>query len=412
MTVATDDQAPWGRVDDDGTVYVREGDGERAVGQYPDATPAEALAYYERKFTELNGQVTLLEQRVKRGASAADVTKTVAHLKQLLVEPSAVGDVAALRTRVDALDSTVGELTEKQSAEAQEALVEAVAYRTSLVVEAETLAAQDPARVQWKQVTASVDDIFARWQKHQAEGPRIPKGEGNDLWKRFRAARSTIDQHRKAFYADLDATHREARQRKQALVEAADGLAAKGADGIPEYRRLLDDWKRAGRAGKKYDDALWARFKRAGDVLYAAKGEVVAQDEAEYHDNLTLKLELLEQAEKILTNTDRVSAREALTTIQLRWDEIGRVPRDQVRPVEDRLRKVESHVRQLDEQHWEKNDPERKARSEGLASQLQDAITKLEDELAAAEAGGDARKVKDAREALDARRVWLDALGS
>jgi hypothetical protein len=412
MTVATDDQAPWGRVDDDGTVYVREGDGERAVGQYPDATPAEALAYYERKFTELNGQVTLLEQRVKRGASAADVTKTVAHLKQLLVEPSAVGDVAALRTRVDALDSTVGELTEKQSAEAQEALVEAVAYRTSLVVEAETLAAQDPARVQWKQVTASVDDIFARWQKHQAEGPRIPKGEGNDLWKRFRAARSTIDQHRKAFYADLDATHREARQRKQALVEAADGLAAKGADGIPEYRRLLDDWKRAGRAGKKYDDALWARFKRAGDVLYAAKGEVVAQDEAEYHDNLTLKLELLEQAEKILTNTDRVSAREALTTIQLRWDEIGRVPRDQVRPVEDRLRKVESHVRQLDEQHWEKNNPERKARSEGLASQLQDAITKLEDELAAAEAGGDARKVKDAREALDARRVWLDALGS
>jgi hypothetical protein len=412
MTVATDDQAPWGRVDDDGTVYVREGDGERAVGQYPDATPAEALAYYERKYTELNGQVTLLEQRVKRGASASDVTKTVAHLKQLLVEPSAVGDVAALRARVDALDSTVGELTEKQSAEAQEALAEAVAYRTSLVVEAETLAAQDPARVQWKQVTASVDDIFSRWQKHQTDGPRIPKGEGNDLWKRFRAARSTIDQHRKAFYADLDATHREARQRKQALVEAADALAPKGADGIPEYRRLLDDWKRAGRAGKKYDDALWARFKRAGDVLYAAKGEVVAQDDAEFQGNLTLKLELLDEAEKILANDDRVSAREALTTIQLRWDEIGRVPRDQVRPVEDRLRKVESHVRQLDEQHWEKNNPERKARSEGLASQLQDAITKLEDELAAAEAGGDARKVKDAREALDARRVWLDALGS
>jgi hypothetical protein len=412
MTVATDDQAPWGRVDDDGTVYVREGDGERAVGQFPDATPAEALAYYERKYTELNGQVTLLEQRVKRGASASDVTKTVAHLKQLLVEPSAVGDLAALRTRVDALDSTVGELTEKQSAEAQEALVEAVAYRTSLVAEAEALAAQDPARVQWKQVTASVDDIFARWQKHQTEGPRIPKGEGNDLWKRFRTARSTIDQHRKAFYADLDATHREARQRKQALVESADALASKGADGIPEYRRLLDDWKRAGRAGKKYDDALWARFKRAGDVLYAAKGEIVAQDDAEYADNLTAKLALLDDAEKILTNDDRVSAREALTTIQLRWDEIGRVPRDQVRPVEDRLRKVESHVRQLDETHWEKNNPERKARSEGLASQLQDAITKLEDELAEAEAGGDARKVKEAREALDARRVWLDALGS
>jgi len=410
--VATDDQAPWGRVDDDGTVYVRESEGERAVGQYPDATPDEALAYYERKYTELNGQVTLLEQRVARGASASDVTKTVNQLKALLVEPSAVGDLEALRTRVAALDSTVGELTQKQSAEAQEALAEAVAVRTALVVEAETLAAQDPARVQWKQVTATIDEIFARWQKHQQDGPRIPKGEGNELWKRFRTARSTIDQNRKAFYAELDATHREARQRKQALVESADALAAKGADGIPDYRRLLDDWKRAGRAGKKYDDALWARFKRAGDVLYAAKGEVVAQDNVEYEGNLQAKLALLDEAERILTVSDRVAARESLTSIQLRWDEIGRVPREQLRAVEDRLRKVESHVRTLDEEFWQKNNPERKARSEGLASQLQDAISKLEDELAAAEAGGDARKVKDAREALDARKVWLDALGS
>ncbi|MBF4599582.1 DUF349 domain-containing protein [Frigoribacterium sp. VKM Ac-1396] len=409
--MATDDQAPWGRVDDDGTVYVREADGERAVGQYPDATPAEALAYYERKFTELAGQVTLLEQRIKRGASAGDVVKTVTHLRQQLVEPSAVGDLEALRTRVSALDSTVDELTQQQSAEAQQALTEAVAYRTALVVEAETLAAQDPARVQWKQVTASIDDIFARWQKHQQDGPRIPKGEGNDLWKRFRAARTTIDQHRKAFYAELDATHRDARQRKQALVESAEALAPKGVDGIPAYRGLLDDWKRAGRAGKKYDDTLWAKFKRAGDVLYAAKSEVVAQDAAEYDANLAQKLELLTEAERILTVTDRVPAREALTSVQLRWDEIGRVPREQVRVVEDRLRKVESHVRQLDEQFWEKNNPERQARSQGLASQLHDAIGKLEDELATAEASGDARRVREAREALDARKVWLDALG-
>ncbi|NRD25950.1 DUF349 domain-containing protein [Frigoribacterium sp. VKM Ac-2836] len=409
--MATDDQAPWGRVDDDGTVYVREADGERAVGQYPDATPAEALAYYERKFIELAGQVTLLEQRIKRGASAGDVVKTVTHLREQLVEPSAVGDLEALRARVSALDSTVDELTQQQSAEAQKALTEAVAYRTALVVEAETLAAQDPARVQWKQVTASIDDIFARWQKHQQDGPRIPKGEGNDLWKRFRAARTTIDQHRKAFYAELDATHRDARQRKQALVESAEALAPKGVDGIPAYRGLLDDWKRAGRAGKKYDDALWAKFKRAGDVLYAAKSEVVAQDAAEFEGNLAQKLELLTEAEKILTVTDRVPAREALTSVQLRWDEIGRVPREQVRVVEDRLRKVESHVRQLDEQFWEKNNPERQARSQGLASQLHDAISKLEDELRTAETSGDARRVKEAREALDARKVWLDALG-
>jgi len=409
--LATDDQAPWGRVDDEGTVYVREGDGERAVGQYPDATADEALAYYQRKYSELQGQVTLLEQRVKGGAAASDVAKTVRHLREQLVEPSAVGDLQSLRDRVAALDSTVGELTQQQSAEAKAALAAAVAERTTIVEEAEALAAQDPARAQWKQVTASLDELFARWQKHQQEGPRLPKGEGNDLWKRFRTARSTIDQHRKAFYAELDATHREARQRKQALAERAEALAPQGSEGIPAYRGLLDDWKRAGRAGKKYDDALWARFKRAGDVLYAAKNEVTARDQEEFQGNLDQKLALLDEAEGILTVTDRATARDRLTAIQLRWDEIGRVPREQLRSVEDRLRKVEAHVRQLDEDHWQKNDPERKARAQGLAGQLQDAIDKLESELREAEASGDARRVREAQEALDARRVWLDAIG-
>jgi len=64
-----------------------------------------------------------------------------------------------------------------------------------------------------------------------------------------------------------------------------------------------------------------------------------------------------------------------------------------VRTVEDRLRKVEAAVRRLDEEHWEKHNPEREARSEGLASQLQAAIAKLEKELADAQAEGDARKI-------------------
>ena len=110
----TDDQAPWGRVDETGTVFVREASGERAVGQYPDGTPEEALAYFERKFTELAGQVTLLEQRVKRGAPAADVAKAVATLTASIATANAVGDLAALQARIEALSGTFGELTEKQ----------------------------------------------------------------------------------------------------------------------------------------------------------------------------------------------------------------------------------------------------------------------------------------------------------
>ena len=409
--VATDDQAPWGRVDETGTVFVREGDSERAVGQYPDGTPEEALAYFERKYTELAGQVTLLEQRIRRGTPASDLAKTVAALTESVATANAVGDLAALTARLEALGGAVGELTEKQAEENRAAVAAALVERESIVAEAEALAAQDPAKIQWKQATATLDELFARWQKHQADGPRLPKTESNELWKRFRTARTSLEAHRRAFFAELDSVHRDAKSRKQELLERAEALAPQGVDGIPAYRGLLDQWKAAGRAGKKSDDALWARFKAAGDVLYAAKAELDARDNIEYSANLEQKLALLEEAEPLLAETDRDRARAALIGIQRRWDAIGKVPRDSVKSVEERLRKVEAAVRKLDEDHWQRNNPERIARAEGLAGQLQEAIAKLEVELAEAQAGGDAAKIAAAQEALDARRAWLKAIG-
>ncbi|TFB70081.1 DUF349 domain-containing protein [Cryobacterium sp. Hz9] len=392
-------------------MYVREAEGERAVGQYPDATPEEALAYFERKYVELNGQVTLLEQRAKGGAPAADIAKSVANLTVAVANANAVGNLAALAERLGALGGAVSELTEQQSIETKAASAAAVAERAEIVTEAERLAAEDPAKTQWKQTSAALDALFAKWQAHQHDAPRIPKGEANDLWKRFRAARTTIEQNRKTFFAELDSAHKDVRTKKQHLIEQAEGLAPRGADGVSAYRALLDEWKKAGRSGKKQDDAMWAKFKAAGDVLYSVKSEVDAQDNEEFSANLVQKLELVTEAETLLSTTDRNAARDTLTTIQRKWDLIGKVPRDQVKPIEDRLRKVEAVVRKLDDDHWKRNNPETKARTEGLAGQLNDAIAKLEAELATAQKGQNARAIKDATEALEARKTWLKAIG-
>jgi hypothetical protein len=409
--VGSDEATTWGRVDESGTVYVRYEDSERVVGEYPDATPDEALAYFARKYADLEGQVKIAEQRIGTGASANDVARSVEHLRGQIAEARVVGDVKSLEDRVAALTEQVGSLTAEQAQQAQAALDEALAYRAALVDEAEALAAVDPARAQWKQVTAQLDDVFARWQQHQHDGPRIPKNEANELWKRFRTARSTVDQHRRAFYSELDTQHRDARARKQELVQQAEALAPRGSDAIPAYRQLLDEWKGAGRAGKRHDDALWARFKAAGDVLFEQRHAEASAESDEYSGNLEAKLALLTEAEPILQMQDRAAARKALTDVQRRWDEVGRVPRGDVRRIEDRIRAVEDHVRKLEDQHWKASDPERKARQTGLASQLEDAIGKLESELAEAQASADARKIKDAQEALDARKIWLDALG-
>ncbi|HEU0256674.1 MAG TPA: DUF349 domain-containing protein [Microbacteriaceae bacterium] len=407
--MATSDQHPWGRVDETGTVFVRTADGERAVGQFPDGSADEALAYFERKFADLEGQVRLLEQRARLGSAANAVAKAAATLRANLDDAAAVGDLAALVARVDALVPMIQNLGERQDAEAKEALRAAIDERTLVVEEMERLAAQDPATIRWKDASARMDELFAQWRAQQA-ATRLPKATAEGLWKRFRQARSGLERGRRAFFAQLDETHRAAKRRKEELVGEAEALIAAGSSGTRTYQGLLTAWKAAGRAGKKTDDALWARFKAAGDAIYAAKGAEDAEAHQEQEENLAAKRALLDEAEPALKGADRAEARQRLRSLQEHWDEIGPVPRESLRAVEGRLRKMEQAVRKMDDDAWREHDPEKKARSDGMVAQLTDSIAQLERDLAAASAAGDARRSADIAEALETRRHWLDAL--
>ncbi len=411
-TVPAGADEPWGKVDDDGTVSVREADGWRVVGQFPDGSPDEALAYFQRKFSDLAGEVTLLEVRHRRGgASPSDLRATAKTLQGKITGAAAVGNLAALQARVSALTDALAEASASEAAAAREAVDEAVAVRTALVERAEELAARDPKSVQWKQVSAELTALFDQWQSHQQNGPRLPRATAQQLWKRFRDARATVDRHRRAFYAELDEAHKSVRDRKTRLIERAEALAPKGEDGIAAYRDLLDEWKAAGRAGKKADDALWARFKAAGDALYSARAERETADAEASREKIQAKRALLDEARSIPDEKDLAKARSLLTAIQRRWDDIGRIfPRDAERSLDDDLRKIEQAVRSREEVEWKRNDPETQARADDMTRQLTDAIAKLEDEVAAAEASGDARAAAKAREALEARRSWLRAL--
>ncbi len=404
-------ETPWGRVDENRTVYVREGGAERVVGEFPDGTPEEALAYFTRKYADLEGQISLLEQRVARGTAPADVADVVSRLQEQLVEPAAVGDLAALRERGAKLAEKASEASEKQQAEREAARRAALEQREAIVAEAERLAAQPETSIRWKETGQAFEQLFTDWQTSQRSGPQIPRSQADALWKRFRTARQSFDSARRGHFARMDANNKDVKQRKERIIAAAEALAPKGVEGIPAYRALLDDWKAAGRASRKLDDQLWARFKAAGDVLYEAKAAEVAQTNEEYSANLTAKQELLAEAEPILRENDRAAARKRLTDVQLRWDEIGRVPRESLRDIEGRLRKIEDHVKGLEDEHWRKSNPETKARSEGLRGQLEASIEELNAEIAQAESAGDTRALEELQQKLATQQSWLQALG-
>jgi len=408
---AMESAASFGRVDEENNVYVTDGGAERKVGQYPNVTAQEALAFYERKFADLAAQVRLLEQRVAAKADAAALKKSFQHLTTELVEPMVVGDIADLRSRLAKLSEKVElEVAAKHEAN-KEQIGAALAERAKIADEAEAVANQDPAKTQWKNGTAVMTELFERWQNAQKNGPKLPKAEADVIWKRFSAARTKFDANKRQYFAQLDSANKAIKAKKSEIVAAAEALVEKGADSVVEYRKLLDQWKAAGHTKSKSDDELWARFKAAGDAIYSAKGEAIAVENADYAANLEAKLALLAEAEKTVDpSKDLAAAKKALLAIQAKWEKIGRVGKDKVREVEDRMRAVEARVKSAEQEHWRKTDPATVARTNSVLSQLEDSIAKLEADLAAAKAKKDAKATKAAEEALAARKAWLEVV--
>jgi hypothetical protein len=398
-----DDAGAFGRVDTDGTVYVRTASGERAVGSYPGASPEEALAYFHRKYVELAGQVDLLEQRLRRGGvGAKDAATSAEHLRAAVADARAVGDLEALLRRLDALEGSLAARREQEEVERTKARQDAVAAKERIVTEAEELAGS----TDWKRTGDRLRALLEEWKA----APRLDRRTDDALWKRFSHARTAFDKHRRAHFAELDAARSEAAARKEELAEEAEALAESRDWGPTSaaFRDLMARWKNTGRARRDVEDALWARFKAAQDTFFGARNEVFAARDADLQENLTAKEALLDEAEAILPVTDPRAARAALRSLHERWDAVGHVPRVARDRVEGRLRRVDEAVRAAEETEWSRSTPEARARTEATVAQLRSSIAGLEEEVRTARAAGDSAAAERAEAAATARRAWLD----
>ncbi|MER6183951.1 MULTISPECIES: DUF349 domain-containing protein [unclassified Streptomyces] len=394
---------PWGRVDETGTVYVRTADGEQVVGSWQAGSPEEALAYFERKYEGLVVEIGLLEKRVKTtDLSAKDAQVAIDHIREQVDAHHAVGDLDALKVRLDKLVETVEKRREERKQQRAKQSDEARHSKEALVVEAEELAQSDQWRAAGERLRALVDT----WKGL----PRLDRKSDDELWHRFSHARSAFSKRRKAHFASLDAQREEARKTKERLVSEAEALSGSTDWGptAARYRELMAEWKAAGRAQREHEDDLWNRFRGAQDVFFAARSSVFAERDAEQTENLKLKEELAGEAEKILPVTDLKAARSAFRQLNERWEAIGHVPRDARPKVEGRMHAVERAIQEAEETEWRRTNPEARARAEGLTGQLQDAVAKLQRQIEQARAQGNNARADKLERELEGRQALLD----
>ncbi|CAM3916746.1 DUF349 domain-containing protein [Janibacter anophelis] len=403
--------AAFGRVDEEGKVYVRDGEGEREVGSYPDATPDEALQYFARKYDELYASAHLLHQRLEvPDVSAKEIGDGLKSLREHAHEPNVVGDLPALASLIAELEAGLTAKRQAESAHRAEAKQAAAAEREKIVAEAETIAAQPVEKVQWKQSTARMRALLDEWKAHQRGKVRLDKDVESAMWQRFSKARNGFDKTRRAHFAQLEQTRGEVKHVKEDLVVQAERLststdwnATAGA-----FKRLMDEWRRAGRAGRADDDRLWERFRAAQDAFFNAKDAEAAKEDEAHRGNLEVKEAILAEAQALLPVKDLEKTKVALRGIQDRWEAAGKVPRADISRMEKGMQRVEQAVRDAEDKKWASSNPELSARASSMVTQLESKVADLQAEVEQAESRGNASRAAKLREQLEAQQAWLD----
>jgi hypothetical protein len=393
------DWTAFGRVDADGTVYVKTAEGDRVVGSWQAGTPEEGLAHFARRFADLVTEVDLVEARLKSGAAdAAHSLSSVKRLRATLDEAHVVGDIEGLAARLDRLAGIAEEKAGEARAAREVARGEALARKTALVEEAETIAADATG---WKSAGDRLKEILDEWKTIRG----VDKKTDGELWKRFAAARDGFTRRRGAHFASLDGQRKQAQTAKEELVKEAESLAesTEWSTTANRLKELMSEWKAAPRAAKEAEQRLWERFRAAQDGFFSRRSEVFSARDAEYKANLDRKQAILAEIEAVDVDADPRAAQNKLRDAQAAWHDAGRVPRESSVALDRRWRAAEERIRVAMDSAWRKTTPQ----DNPLLQQMREQVAEAEEKLARAQAAGDARRIKEAEQALSSKKQFL-----
>lgn len=396
------DPTKWGRVDADGTVYVTTADGEREIGSWQAGTPEEGLAHYGTRFDDLATEVELLEARLTAHPDdATSIKEAAGHLRETLPTAAVIGDLAGLDKRLGDIMEHSDAAGEQAKADRAKRREQAIARKEALAGEAEEIAENS---TDWKGAGDRLRAILEEWKTIRG----IDRKTDDALWKRYSRARDSFNRRRGSHFAELDRGRAAARRAKEALVERAEAIkdSTDWNETARAYRDLMKEWKAAGRAPRDVDDKLWEAFRAAQDHFFNARNAVNAERDKEFVANAKAKDALLAEYNSQIDPAKGLDgARAKLRELQEKWDEIGYVPRNQVREYEDKIGAIEKRVSEAEESQWRRTDPEAQAR----AQQFLDKVAEFTAQAEAAEAKGNSKKAEKLRGQATQWQEWADA---
>ncbi|MCR5697813.1 MAG: DUF349 domain-containing protein [Marinilabiliaceae bacterium] len=209
--------------------------------------------------------------------------------------------------------------------------------KVELCEQAEKLAEQTSAAKAFR----AIQQLHAEWKQIGA----VAQEDRDAIWQRFKAATAVINDRFHKLVEGNKEQEKKNYEAKLALIEEAKKIQEEPAEkakeiegAVKKITEIQERWRKIGFAPKEFNDKIYSDFRHICEQVYDRRRKFFRAQNAEWAKNLTEKIALCEEAEKLQDSTDWRDTTNKLIELQKRWKTIGPVTRKQSDEVWKRFR--------------------------------------------------------------------------
>ena len=266
---------------------------------------------------------------------------------------------------------------------------------------------------EWNQATEEMNALMQQWKAAGSAG----KETDDALWEQFNAARQQFFDRKHEHWEQLQGKFENARQVKENLIEQAAALedSQEWQKTSEKFRKLMDEWKAVGSAGREHEDALWEKFNSSRQKFYERRNahyDELHQVQGERYD---AKKKLVAQAKEIADA--RSYTREntkVMKDLGVEWKKVGSCGKEHEDQIWKEFRSIMDEyfdgLKQWNEQRhsqWRQRMQDARARKLELIQNQKRQIQRMKEEMVGLLGQ---RAIDDMQDRIDEKEDFIERL--
>ncbi len=258
-----------------------------------------------------------LVAKAKELAESEDLGKALAEVRNLRKQWRKTGSEEESLYDKEMSDKFYGYLDVLNAKESQ-AVVSVEESKKALIAKAKEILNEKS----FKKATAAMNELMDEWKGSGSAG----KETDDALWGEFKAVRDEFFNNRRAYYDNLTEGFKKAKEAKEALIEKAKEINA--MESIKEagnaMNQLMDEWKKAGSAGRENEDTLWNAFNAERKAFFKKRNAYYDGLKEMFAKRTEAKKEIINEAKMYLARSEFTEEeKEAIKGLRAKWKEVG-----------------------------------------------------------------------------------------